>query len=349
MVKKITILLNSNTKGAGLNRIKLCAKGFEELGIEVKWIYLLNKNIKYKIFQIVNFFIQCIRLLFIKDSKIWVYGHKPKMILNLIKNNELIFERTEYPLQLITSNTNKKENLDNYKYASKFISCSDALIEYYKKHTKNTCTFIKVPAVVDYNKFSSSDSESPLGKVDYIAYCGDMNNNKDGIYDLLAAFSIVSKQVPSISLCLIGTALKTELSKIYATIADLDIVDKVVFTGRIPHDNVPNYLFHAKLVALARPDNKQAEGGFPSKLAEYLSTGTPTLVTKVGEIPLYVKDNENGFLSDPDNLELFAQKIMMILDNYDNAKVVAKTGQQLAISEFDYKEKSKLLANFIFN
>lgn len=349
MVKRITILLNSNTEGAGLNRIRLCAKGFEELGIEVQWIYLLDKNLKYKVFQLANFFVQCIKLLFLKNRKIWVYGHKPSFVLKLIKSNNLIFERTEYPLQLIQSDSNKKEDLNNYKYASKFISCSDALINYYKGYTHDSCEFIKVPAVVDYNKFSKTDMTSPLGEREYIAYCGDMNNNKDGIYDLLKAFALISKQFSSISLCLIGTASKTELAKIQATVKDLDIVDRVHFTGRIPHSQMPTYLFHAKLVALARPDNKQAEGGFPSKLAEYLSTGTPTLVTKVGEIPLYIKHNINGFLSEPSNPELFAKNIAIILKDYDKAKQVARAGQQLAINEFAYKAKSKLLADFIFN
>ncbi|MDC3388475.1 glycosyltransferase family 4 protein [Flavobacteriaceae bacterium] len=349
MVQRITILLNSNRPGAGLNRIKLIGKGFEELGVEVQWIYLLNTNLKGKILQLGSFLIQCIKLLFLKNSKIWVYGHKPGIVFRLIKKKELIFERTEYPLQLIQSDANKKETLENYKYASKFITCSDALINYYIAYTKDSCKYLKVPAVVDYSKFSNNRSQSPLGDKDYIAYCGDMNNNKDGIHDLIAAFSIISKQIPSITLCLIGTASNLELKKIKDSIADLEITERVVFTGRIPHDEVPNYLFNAKLVALARPDNKQAEGGFPSKLAEYLSTGVPTLVTKVGEIPLYVKHNKVGFLAEPDDFEGFAKEAISILENYNEAKVVAKTGQEFAKSEFDYKAKSKVLADFIFN
>ena len=349
MVQRITILLNSNRPGAGLNRIKLIGKGFEEIGIEVQWIYLLNTNLKGRILQLGNFFIQCIRLLFLKNSKIWVYGHKPNIIFCLIKKKELIFERTEYPLQLINSDTKKKETLENYKYASKFITCSDALINYYKPYTKNTCKYLKVPAVVDYSKFSNNTSKSPLGNEDYIAYCGDMNNNKDGIHDLIAAFCIISKQIPSIILCLIGTASNSELKKIKSSVADLGLKDRVVFTGRIPHNEVPNYLFNAKLVALARPDNRQAEGGFPSKLAEYLSTGVPTLVTKVGEIPLYVKHNKIGFLSEPGDIKGFAKEAVSILENYNQAKLIAKVGQEFAKKEFDYKPKSKVLADFIFN
>lgn len=349
MVKKITILLNSNKEGAGLNRIKLCAQGFEEQGIEVQWIYLLNKNLKYKAFQLGNVFIQCIRLLFLKNSKIWVYGHKPNIILSLIKNNELIFERTEYPKQLITSNTKQIENLNGYKYATKFITCSDALIDYYSAFTKETCTYIKIPAVVNYSNFSSTDTISPFAEKQYIAYCGDMNNNKDGVYDLLKAFAIVSSKKPDFYLCLIGTASITELEKIKSAITDFNIQNRVILTGRIPHHLMPGYLINAKLVALARPNNKQAEGGFPSKLAEYLCTGTPTLVTSVGEIPLYIKHKENGFLSEPNNPEQFANEMIKVLEDYENSKLIAANGQRFAKKEFSYKENSKRIADFIFD
>ena len=61
---------------------------------------------------------------------------------------------------------------------------------------------------------------------------------------------------------------------------------------------MPKYLCNAKLLALARPDSIQAQGGFPTKLGEYLATGRPVVVTKVGEIPDYLEDGVNAFLSD---------------------------------------------------
>ena len=49
------------------------------------------------------------------------------------------------------------------------------------------------------------------------------------------------------------------------------------------------------MLVLARPDNIQAKGGFPTKLGEYLATGNPVVVTKVGEIPNYLIDGVNAF------------------------------------------------------
>ena len=72
-------------------------------------------------------------------------------------------------------------------------------------------------------------------------------------------------------------------------------------------------------MALARPTNKQAEGGFPTKLGEYLATGNTVVVTNVGEIGEFLHDKVNAFVSDPDSPEknfvkLFWIKIHIILD-----------------------------------
>ena len=51
---------------------------------------------------------------------------------------------------------------------------------------------------------------------------------------------------------------------------------------------------------MARPDSRQARGGFPTKLGEYLATGKPVCVTKVGEITVYLEDNVSAFLAEPE-------------------------------------------------
>jgi len=70
-------------------------------------------------------------------------------------------------------------------------------------------------------------------------------------------------------------------------------------------------LLFAKILALARPKSKVADAGFPSKLTEYLSTGNPVVVTRVGEIPYYLKDNVHAFLTEPDSVNSFAERWIM--------------------------------------
>lgn len=174
-----------------------------------------------------------------------------------------------------------------------------------------------------------------------------MGSNKDGLEDLLEAFRIFSKLNHIINLCLLGNADDEVLANLKTKVKELGIINRVIFTGYIEHKKMPMYLSNAEVLLLARPKNKQAEGGFPSKLGEYLSTGKPVLVTTVGEIPTYVKDGETGYLSEPENPKLFAEKLNFIFENYSQAQKVGKAGQRLAKIEFDYSVQAKRLLIFL--
>ena len=175
-----------------------------------------------------------------------------------------------------------------------------------------------------------------------------MGNNKDGVSILIEAFKKIAPKYTDIKLYLIGdTSDKNEMAKLKRKVAEFDLQGRVVFTGRIDHAKMPAYLCNATLLALARPANKQAEGGFPSKLGEYLETGNPVVITKVGDIPEYLTDGENAFLCQPDSVEAFAEKLDYALSNPDIAKKIGRNGQKLIFSAFDYKVQSQKLINFV--
>lgn len=101
------------------------------------------------------------------------------------------------------------------------------------------------------------------------------------------------------------------------------------------------------MVLLARPSNIQVQGGFPTKLGEYLATGNPVVVTKVGEIPDYLIDGENAFLSDPDSPDSFSKKLMECLNDADRSMKIGLEGQKLALKVFNYKVQGQNIIEFI--
>ena len=90
-----------------------------------------------------------------------------------------------------------------------------------------------------------------------------------------------------------------------------------------------------------------ADAGFPSKLTEYLATGVPVVVTEVGDIPVYLNDNVNSFLSEPNNVEAFAAKLDFVLNNYEIAKEVALKGKELTNTIFNYNFQAKRMIGFM--
>jgi glycosyltransferase involved in cell wall biosynthesis len=234
-----------------------------------------------------------------------------------------------------------------FKVFDGLLVINNVLMDYFQNRIRKKAKLMKFPMIVDPKRFEISVS---MIKDEYIAYCGDMRNNKDGIPILVEAFKLVSDKYTGIKLYLIGeTRGIAEVEEFKRQALYLGISEKIVFTGKVSRDDMPQYLCNATVLVLSRPRNKQAEGGFPTKLGEYLSTGRPTVVTKVGEIEDYLTDEVNAFLAVPDSAEAFASRIMYVLSNRDLAEKVGLNGKRLAYTTFNYKIQAENLADFIRN
>jgi len=153
---------------------------------------------------------------------------------------------------------------------------------------------------------------------------------------------------PDINLVLIGKGDTVEEEiHIKGLVAELNIHKRVIFLGQLPRTAIPAYLCNAKVLALARPESIIADAGFPSKLTEYLATGKPVVVTKVGEIPVYLTDSVNAFLSNPNDIDDFTKKMAYVLGNYEIASEVGSRGKELTLTVFNYSFQSKRMISFI--
>ena len=100
------------------------------------------------------------------------------------------------------------------------------------------------------------------------------------------------------------------------------------------------------MLVLARPNNKQAEGGIPSKVAEYLACGVPCVITKTGDLPKYLHDGEDCFLCDPDDENIFFQRMV---DCYNSDRTLIGCNAKKVVRQFNYIEQSSLLVDYLEN
>lgn len=182
----------------------------------------------------------------------------------------------------------------------------------------------------------------------YIAYCGTASNNKDGVDQLIKAFAIVQKRHPDYKLYIIGRmpSNKERFGNL-DLVKSLGIENNVVFTGIIPASEMPQTLKNATILALDRPDNQQARFGFPTKLGEYLLTGNPVVITGVGDIPLFLKDKDSAMIADPDNPQMFADKLCWLIEHPDKAVSIGDKGRRIAEENFNSYYESKKLIDII--
>lgn len=217
------------------------------------------------------------------------------------------------------------------------------LLEYYRQFTDIAkVRFLHLPMTVDRKRFDLERKST----VRYIAYCGSSNFKKDGVDILIQAFTSIAAKYPGLKLK-IAAFMTTDEEKMLALINQLDLLKAIDYVGELKRDEIPDFITNAEVLLLPRPDSKQAQGGFPTKLGEYLSTGNPVCATRVGEIPDYLTDNENVFFAEPGNINSFADAMERALSNREKADEVGQNGKKVAALIFDMDVQAKRFAAFI--
>lgn len=267
-------------------------------------------------------------------------------ILTSKKGVRVFHERTEHPEVVKLKFTNLKEYYKAIPKLSGLFAISTPIRDFFVKQGIAEEKAHVINMTVDPSRFNKIEKETAP---EYIAYCGTASNNKDGVDELIKAFALVHKSHPNIKLYIIGnTPSKVDAAGNLKLIDDLGIKDYVVFTGRISSQQMPQILKNAKVLALDRPKSQQADYGFPTKLGEYLLTGNPVVVTKVGTIPDFLKDGISALLAEERNTEEFASKICWALDNPEEAAVIGQAGADVAITCFNSEKEGNRMYNIMF-
>jgi len=79
---------------------------------------------------------------------------------------------------------------------------------------------------------------------------------------------------------------------------------------------------------------KSIREGFCLCVTEALWKGTPVVASNVGGIPYQIEDGQSGFLVEPTDTEGFAERIIHILKNSDEAKAVGEKAREKVRREF---------------
>ena len=285
-------------------------------------------------------------VILVSNSLLLIY---PLWLTCKISGVKLLQEKSEFPFVL-----QKKSILGRlyakfyvattYKLFDGLIVMTKPLMAYFKDKVKKDARLFEMPMTVDCDRFKVLKNNSEFG--DYIAYCGDMAGNKDGVVNLIEAYDLASKDIGDVNLLLIGgSSNPVEFQKILEYAKSLGN-SGIKFYGRAERDVIPQLLVNAKALALARPSSLQSTGGFPTKLGEYLSTGNPVIVTKVGDIPNYL-NNDNAFIVEPDDNRAFADAIVRVFENYDVAMQVGAKGMAVANTVFNAKVQAERLNVFL--
>ena len=164
-----------------------------------------------------------------------------------------------------------------------------------------------------------------------VMFAGTVTPRK-GVYHLVKAAELLKDYKNTLFLLVGNTKIDRDSSqRLMKYIEDNDL-ENVKFTGFVPYEDLKELYSTCDIFVLP-----SLEEGFSVVITEALASGKPLIGTKVGGIPLQVKDGWNGFLIEPANEKQLAEKIRDLIDNPEKRKEMGKNSRKLS-EEFDWNK-----------
>lgn len=155
---------------------------------------------------------------------------------------------------------------------------------------------------------------------------------------LIRARSLIGDTHPDAHLVIVGDGPDRE--RLERLTAQLDLGDKVIFTGALPWHEVPGYYAAADIFAL--PTRERYFGteteGLPLVFVEAAAAGLPLIGGRAGGVADAVRHGETGLLVDGSDPKDTADAIVSLLDDPAKRKQMGEAARVMAMTEFTWDE-----------
>lgn len=157
---------------------------------------------------------------------------------------------------------------------------------------------------------------------------------RKGFHYLIDAVSLVKKEVPDVRLTIVGGGPETKALSEQISKAGLE--DSIELKGAVSDEELSDLYQNCALFVLANYmlPNGDCEGA-PTVLIEASACGLPVIGGVEGGTSTVIDDGINGYLVDPQDVELFAQKIRSVLCDANLKNTMGRCGVEKVKRDHD--------------
>ena len=246
---------------------------------------------------------------------------------------------------LIPGSSNRKESTSKKSHLLKMLAIEDQLNFFLsKKIVLYSAQLIKewnleryqnkiIIGHRHYINFENFSITKPFSKRDnIIGYIGRLSEEK-GILNFVSALPGILQEDNKLKIYIIGDG--PLYNQIRAILLQSNILQNVMLTGWIPHNELSSYLNEFRLLIL--PSDTE---GLSNIVLESMACGTPVLSTPVGALPDFIKEGETGFIMGNNSPDAIQQNVIKSLRSPHLEKIVSNA-QELLEREFTFKSAVK--------
>lgn len=206
-----------------------------------------------------------------------------------------------------------------------------------------------VPNAVDTQKFDKMARDEVLAKklglrADevVIGYAGSIVSY-EGLDDLMYAVAwLVSNCSKKFRVLIVGDG--AFLSHIKVVVNGLNLEDRVIFTGRVSHDEVPMYISLMDVMPFPRKPYEVCEIVSPLKPFESLASGKSVVVSSCNALTEIIDNEKTGLVFKKGDPVSLAMTLKRLVENKGLRDTLAENGYKWVRKERDWKNIATLVA-----
>lgn len=194
-----------------------------------------------------------------------------------------------------------------------------------------------IPNAVDIEKFAMGGRPDPalkmklgLGASRVLGFIGSFYAY-EGLDLLVGALPAILAQMPDVKVLLVGggpqdAALRQQVMR-------LDLAERVIFTGRVPHAEVNRYYDLVDVLVYARHRMRLTDLVTPLKPLEAMAQGRLMVASDVGGHRELIRDGRTGVLFRAGDVDDLAGKIIGLLHNEQGWDAMKQAGRHFVETE----------------
>ena len=221
-----------------------------------------------------------------------------------------------------------------FKKCDGIIAISRLIEKYYKNKLDNV---VRIPTITDcYNMEYKTSID--VSNIKFI-FAGQLDKGKDMLSNFILALDCLDLRGKNIYLDIYGPNEEDVIEQIEDGKKLLEKYSKYIHVhGRVSQKKVQKACKESDFSVFFRQNRRSANAGFPTKLGECMTLGTPAFCNDTGDISLVIKNGINGYMVDSDGIDVLYTRILEIynMDIHEREKM-RESARKTAEEFFDYR------------
>lgn len=224
------------------------------------------------------------------------------------------------------------------------VAISRLIENYYKQRLTNT---VRIPTITDCN--NTIYRTNIENKKVRFTFAGQLDAGKDNLDTFIEALVSVDPNGDATQLDIYGPDLDAVKRHMGKKKYLLNNRSNIIVHGRVPQAEAQKACLESDYSVFFRLKRRSAEAGFPTKLGECMTFGTPAICNDTGDISLVIKNGVNGYMlkskGTAEIINVLTTILKLSLEEREQMRVNARRTAEKFFDYRNYKETMKLVLN----